>query len=173
MTAYYEICGYLPNGNYIQKGYDYGCIPPSEENVYTEGIHFKVMIYRLTLTDPDGRVHEFSAREVQQWCNYNNLTPVHELYYGYAKDLYPQLVQDTDGNVVISEDWCNQFIEALANDKERFYMEANSPDCRNKVPHEGLVIKTEKMKSEAWKLKCFSFLKGELAETEGNIEDNA
>ena len=172
MTAYYEICGFLPDGKYIQKNYDYGCVPPSDDH-YTEGVNFKVMIYRLTLTDPDGRVHEFSAREVQQWCTYNGLTPVHELYYGYAKDLYLQLMQDVNGSALISTDWCNQFIEALANDKERFYMEANSPDCKNKVPHEGLVIKTEKMKSEAWKLKCFAFLKGELTETESNIEDNA
>ena len=25
MTVYYEIVGFLPNGGYIQKGYDYGC----------------------------------------------------------------------------------------------------------------------------------------------------
>ena len=63
----------------------------------------------------------------------------------------------------------------LANDKN-FNMEMNSPSCNNKVPHEGLVIKIENMKSEAFKLKCFKFLDKEgkeLDKGETNIEDNA
>ena len=63
----------------------------------------------------------------------------------------------------------------MANDKN-FYMERNSPSCSNKVPHEGLVIKKEDMRSRAWKLKCFAFLNGEQKELdagEENIEDNA
>jgi hypothetical protein len=52
-------------------------------------------------------------------------------------------------------------------------MEQPSPECRNNVPHEGLVLKTEKMRSEAWKLKCFAFLQGELKDETANIEDNA
>lgn len=125
------------------------------------------MIYRITLTNVDGVVHEFSAREVQQWCKYKGLTPVIECYYGLAKDLYPNIVQD--------EHWAENFIESLANDS-RFYMEMNSPDCKNKVPHEGLVIKKEDMCSRAWKLKCFKFINGEQAELdagEENIEDLA
>lgn len=66
MTAYYEIVGFLPSGNYIQKNYDYGCTPPKAGETYTHEKHFKVRIYRLTLTNVDGVVHEFSAREVQQ-----------------------------------------------------------------------------------------------------------
>jgi hypothetical protein len=63
-------------------------------------------------------------------------------------------------------------MERLATDK-RFYMEENSPSCNNAVPHEGIVIKKESMISEAWKLKCFAFLNGELKNEESNIEDNA
>ena len=29
LTVYYEIIGYLPNGGYIQKDYDYGCEKPN------------------------------------------------------------------------------------------------------------------------------------------------
>ena len=165
MTAYYEIVGYLPNGQYIQKGYDYGCIPPKSEEDYKPEVNFKVRIYRLTHTNVDGFVHEFSAKEVQQWCFNNGLVPVTELYYGYADLLYPELD---------SKDpyWCDKFIEAMANDP-RFYMEQQSPDCANNVPHEGIVIKTEKMRSEAFKLKCFAFLQGELKDETVNIEDNA
>jgi hypothetical protein len=165
MTAYYEIVGFLPNGGYIQKGYDYGCIPPKEGDVYQYGIHFKVLIYRLTFTNTDGNVHEFSAREVQQWCQYYGLECVKQYYYGYAGQLYP--------NLDPQEHWNENFLQQLANDKD-FYMECDSPTCDNKVPHEGVVIKIENMKSEAFKLKCFKFLDKEgkaLDKGESNIED--
>lgn len=165
MTAYYEIVGFLPNGSYIQKGYDYGCIPPKEGDVYQHGVHFKVLVYRITMTNVDGNVHEFSAREVQQWCNFVHLTPVHQYYYGYASDLYPELDP--------AEHWNENFLQKLANES-LFYMEQDSPTCNNKVPHEGVVIKVENMKSEAFKLKCFKFLDKEgkaLDKGESNIED--
>ena len=165
MTAYYEIVGFLPNGGYIQKGYDYGCIPPKEGDVYQHGVHFKVMVYRVTLTNVDGNVHEFSAREVQQWCNNVGLTPVNQYYYGYAEELYPDLDP--------GEHWNENFLQLLANETA-FHMEEDSPTCNNKVPHEGLVIKVENMKSEAFKLKCFRFLDKEgksLDKGESNIED--
>lgn len=152
MTAYYEIIGFLPNGGYIQKNYDYGCLPPVGDEAYTYGKHFKVQIYRVTITDVSGKVHEFSAREVQLWAQMVGLIPVEQYYYGYAKDLYPDLDP--------SEHWNENFLSKLANDKN-FYMECNSPTCDNKVPHEGIVIKIENMKSEAFKLKCFKFLDGE------------
>ena len=55
-------------------------------------------------------------------------------------------------------------------------MEEDSPDCINSVPHEGIVIKKESGKSEAWKLKCFRFLDKEQQgadKNEVNIEDEA
>lgn len=165
-TAYCEIIGFTPTGNYIQKGYDYGCVPPKEDEEYTHEKHFKVRVYRITETNIDGVVHEFSAREVQQWCIANGLVPVTECYYGYAKDLYPELMQDLNN-------WNRQFWDKLANDV-RFYMEKDSPDCVNKVPHEGLVIKREDMVSRAWKLKTFRFLNKEMQALdagESNIED--
>lgn len=167
MTVYYEIVGFLPNGGYIQKGYDYGCVPPVGDEKYTHEKHFKVRIYRVTVTNVDGVVHEFSAREVQQWCARVGLTPVDEWYYGIAMDLYPDLDE--------LEHWNENFMQKLANDA-RFYMERNSPSCDNKVPHEGIVIKIENMKSEAFKLKCFKFLDEEgkeLDKGETNIEDEA
>lgn len=171
MTAYYEIVGYLPNGGNIQKlgnlACDYGCVPPTQDEKYEHGKHFKVLVYRITLTSITGHVHEFSAREVQQWCYQMGIPPVVEYYYGYAKDLYPDLNTD--------EHWNENFLQRLANDKQ-FFMECNSPTCTNKVPHEGIVIKIENMKSEAFKLKCFKFLDAEgkaLDKGETNIEDEA
>lgn len=187
MTAYYEIVGYLPNGNYIQKGYDYGCVPPSivrkfppEEDrpyyisnpdgthtFYKEEKHFKVRIYRLTYTNVDGKVFEFSPHQVQHWCKKVGLTPVEECYCGLAKDLYP--------DIKIDENWNSNFLDRLSNDK-KFFMECDSPHCNNKVPHEGLVIKIDDGITRAFKLKCFRFLNKEqqqLDKGEENIEDNA
>ena len=175
MTIYGEIVGFLPNGSYIQKNYDYGCVPPVEGEPYTHEKHFKVRVYRITITNVDGVSHEFSAREVQQWCKQVGLTPVTELYYGNAVDLYPELCQIVNSeDYMIPEDWNQQFWEKLANDED-FFMECNSPSCNNKVPHEGLVIKKEDMIARAWKLKCYAFIRGESEELDSgqsNIEDD-
>ena len=165
--AYYEIVGYLPTGKGIQSPFDYGCIPPKEGETYTHEKHFKVRIYRVTYTNPDGKVYEYTPRQVQQWCALVGLTPVEECYYGRAGDLYPDL--DPKNH------WSENFIESLSNDA-RFHMEKNSPHCVNKVPHEGVVIKIENGLSQAFKLKCFRFLNKEqelLDKGESNIEDEA
>lgn len=156
MTAYYEIVGYLPNGGAIQKlggkAFDYGFEPPKSAEEYKYGENFGIQVYRVTYTNPDGRVYEFSARQVQQWCTKEGLKPVEEYYYGYAKDLYPELS--------LTEHWNENFIQKLASDKN-FFMECESPTCNNKVPHEGVVIKIENSLSEAYKLECIKFLEGE------------
>lgn len=171
MTIYYEITGFLPNGGAIQKlggkAFDYGYIPPTSMGNYKYGENFGIQIYRLTYTNPDGHVYEFSARQVQQWCAKEGLKSVEEYYYGYAKDLYPDLS--------VSEHWNENFLQRLANDKN-FFMECESPTCNNKVPHEGLVIKIENSLSEAYKLKCIKFLEGEsksLDKGEVDIETQA
>ena len=166
-TAYYEIVGFLPNGKYIQPGYDYGCIPPKPGETFTHERHFKVRICRVTMTNVDGKVVEYTPLQVQQWCNKVGLTPVEECYFGKAKDLYPDL--DTFNH------WNENFIERLSNDK-RFFMELDSPHCKNKVPHEGLVIKPLDRLGSALKLKTFRFLdkEGRLADLgKVDIEDNS
>ena len=166
-TAYYEIVGYLPSGSYIQKGYDYGCVPPKSGEAFTLEKHFKVRVYRVTMTNVDGTVVEYTPLQVKQWCDNAGLTPVEECYFGKARDLYPDLD--------ISNHWNENFIERLSNDK-RFYMELDSPHCKNKVPHEGLVIKPLERLGTAFKLKAFRFLdkEGRLADLgEIDIEDNA
>ena len=161
-TVYYEILGFLPNGGYIQKGYDYGCVPPKEGETYTSEKHFKVRIYRITETNVDGKVLEYTTHQVQQWCEKVGLIPVEECFYGKAKDLYPDL--DT------TQHWNENFIDRLANDAN-FYMEKNSPHCNNKVPHEGVIIKIEDGLSRAFKLKCFAFINKIDMIEEINIED--
>lgn len=165
LTLYYEIVGYTTDNKYIQKEFDYGCRPMKLGESYTEGIHYKIYIYRITYTNVDGIVQEFSAKAVQNWCAKNGLRAVNEFYYGYAKDLYPDLD--------IENHWCENFLEKLANDKN-FFMEERSPECANNVPHEGIVIRVENNIARAFKLKCFKFLNKEqeaLDKGETNIED--
>ena len=164
LTVYYEIIGFLPNGGYIQKGYDYGYTAPSSPSDYVLNKHFGIQVYRVTYTNPDGIVYEFSARQVQQWCKKVGLTPVEEYYYGYAKHLYPK------PDDVADEDYGTYFVEQLGKNKI-FNMECLSPTCNNKVPHEGVVIKKENFVSEAFKLKCVKFLEGESKQLDSGEAD--
>ena len=166
ITLYYEIVGYLPSGSMIQGGYDYGCTEPIG-SLYTYNINYKIFVYRITSTNVDGEVIEFTAKEVQNWCNNKGLIPVKELYYGFAKDLYPTLDLETH--------WSNNFLDCISKD-DTFYMEKNSPDCKNKVPHEGVVIRIENNKPSAFKVKCLKFVAKEskqLDNGESNIEDES
>lgn len=156
ITVYYEICGYLPNSQkMIQKNHDYGC---------KEG-EFTIRVYRVTYTNPDGLVLEFSANQVQEWCVSMGLIPVKELYYGKAKDVYPDLD--------VSNHWHQNFLDRLKNDKTRFFMELDDPDCKNSVPFEGIVIRKEGLELNVWKLKTdrhYGFETAELDKGELDIE---
>lgn len=161
-TAYYEIVGFWHNGTYIQKGYDYGCVPPKEGEKYESEKHFKVRVYRLTITNEDGNVYELTPSEVNAWCERHNIKAVDTWYEGRAGDLYPDLDEKCH--------WSTNFIDSMAND-DRFYMEKLSPSCDNNVPHEGVVIKILGRNSEAFKLKCFRFLDKEQKNMDAGVQD--
>lgn len=164
MTIYYELVGFAKNGTYWQKDYDYGCTRPIDG--YVCGHNFKILVYRITLTNIDGIVHEFSTQDVQNYVhkwNIEGVIPVRQFYYGKARDLYPELET--------SENWSLDFINKLADDK-RFDMELDSPDCLAKVPAEGIVIKKESSMPQAWKLKSFRFLGIEQQRADAGEIDN-
>lgn len=154
MTIYYEIAGFLPDGGYIQKGYDYGCEPNN----------FKIFIYRITQTNEDGQVFEYSMRQVQDFCRLYHLNPVPLMFYGKAKDLL-------DGEKFLETEWEDKFLAKLQekyNDKDCYI-------CQNKVPEEGVVIRKESLELEAYKLKSPKFYEWEtkqLDKGEVNIEDD-
>lgn len=167
MTLYYEIIGYLPTGGAIQalggKAYDYGCTIPEHQYIYDK--NFSIQIYRITYTNPDGKVYEFTARQVENWCKEHGLHPVESCYYGYAKDMYNFGDEEQEFG-----DW---FLEQMKKDKSR-YMECSSPTCTNSVPHEGIVIRLED-ENIAYKVKCNKFLDKELKDLDkgvSNIEDD-
>jgi len=150
ITLYGEIVGYLPSGSMIQKGYDYGLQYGNHE--------FRV--YRITYTRPDGNVIEYSWNQIKDYCAKHNLKYVQEFYYGKLSN-WP----DTNGSVE----------EFLNNLSASYYMEKDDPDCKNKVPFEGVVVRVDNLDSfSAFKLKCKKFLKLEtddLDKGEVNLED--
>lgn len=164
MTFYYEIVGFLPNGGAIQKDYDYGC-EPGQHTIY---------IYRITQTNPDGKVVEFSAKQVQDFCKKNGLNAVPELYYGYAKNFTGIIPVKQEGNNIYLEDlesWRNHFLSAIKMN----YNEKSCYMCQNQVPEEGVVIRVEGLDFEAYKQKSTAFYELEtkqLDKGESNIEDD-
>lgn len=151
MTIYAEIAGYLPTGSYIQSQYDYGCLT---------GQH-KVFVYRITQTNVDGKVHEFSAKQVQEWCKLNGLLPVPELFYGYAKDLF------NDERLTLNN-WRKKFLEEI---KSR-YNEKDCYLCTNILSEEGCVVRLDnKLNCEVFKQKSTRFLEGETKMLDKGIID--
>jgi hypothetical protein len=168
LSIYYEIVGYTKSGSPIQKKYDYGCVQPKSGDTYTCGVNFKIAIYRVTMTNIDGVTVEFSPKQVQYWSFRNGLVPVYELYYGYAKDLFK--LSKVNNNPDLENNFGDQFLELckeLYTDKDCFM-------CSNKVPEEGVVIRIDGLKFEAYKVKSPRFLTLETSMLDKgvtNIED--
>jgi hypothetical protein len=150
MTFYAEIVGYLSDNSMIQKHFDYGC---------EAGTH-AIYIYRITYTNPDGLVYEFSAKQVQDFCTQNGLNPVPELYYGRVKDLVDY--KDSEELLTFLQDT---------------YLEKDCDMCKSKpsIPAEGVVVRIEANDLNVYKLKSFRFYEQESKEAdsgEANIEDS-
>jgi len=140
---YGEIFGYLPDTNiFIQKPYDYG----NKEGEYD------YIVYRVKKIDTEsGKSIELSTPQIIEFCDYFGFNKPHYFYYGYAKDLYPQIPPNTP-------DWHDRFLEQLEKD----YNEKDCFMCINKVPEEGVVIRKESMFNfEVYKLKSQRFLYAE------------
>jgi hypothetical protein len=143
ITIYGEAVGYTKTGAYIQNGYDYGC--PAGQ--------FATYVYRITTTNHSGQVYEFSHRQVKDYCEKYGLNMVPEIYYGKAKDLYPDLS--------VTEHWHQNFLDRLIGD----YLEKDCELCKSKkVPDEGICLRKDIFDSEIYKLKSFKFLEWETKE---------
>jgi len=140
LSIYSELVGFGEAGEFIQKGFDYGCV----DNQY------KKFVYRINYTNVDGNTIEFTWKQIKQYCEVNGLTSVPELYFGKAKDLF-----DLD----VDNHWSENFLEKL---KEK-YLEGNCHLCKNKVPAEGIVVNKydNLLYFMAYKLKSFAFLEYE------------
>lgn len=158
-TIYGEIIGYFPESTkQIQNNFDYGC---------TTG-ESKLMIYRITVTEKDGKKTELDIQDVIEFSNalsekISCIAPYPLLYKGTLYNLYPELD--------VATHWHENFIEKLKTDA-RFNMERPEPLCKGVVPREGLVIRLkDNIVSEAWKLKTLSFLAREAKQIDKGIVD--
>lgn len=155
MTFYYEIVGFLPNGGAIQKDYDYGC----------ESMKHAIYIYRITQTNVDGKIFEFSAKQVQDFCTKNGLNAVPQVYYGFAKGLFDRNVSFYEN--LTGEEFSDEFLTRV----KFLFNEHDCYICKNKVPEEGVVIRVEGLDFEAYKAKSNRFYERETKLLDQGIAD--
>lgn len=148
ITLYGEAVGYLKTGAYIQNGYDYGCEPGK----------FDAYIYRITFTNPEGKVFEFSTQQVKEYCNKFGMKCVPELYYGRAKDLF---------EIIVDDDWAINFVQKLSDE----YLEMDCDMCVNQVPAEGICIRREIFDIDVYKHKSFRFFEWETKQLDSDEVD--
>lgn len=145
---------------YNPKSFDYQKMTPKQ--MYHARL-FDIIVYRITYTNVDGKVFEFSTQQVKEFCKKYSLHSVKELYYGRAENLFP--------NLNINEHWHEEFLTNLRN----MYLEQRSVLCNNNVPEEGIVLRREVNGIDVYKLKSINFLEKEskmLDRGEINIESN-
>ncbi len=141
ITLYGEAVGQLPTGAWIQKGYHYGT-RPNQYDIY---------VYRITYTNPRGKVIEFSWPQIKEYCNKYGLNHVQEFYYGKAKDYCPA--------IPIEQHWNENFLNKLEKD---FMLDRMCPLNNGEVPEEGVVVRVDGLfECFPYKLKNFRFLEKE------------
>lgn len=160
MTLYGECVGYTKSGAFIQSGYDYGC----------EVGTFKVLIYKITVTNPDGRRYVLSSQQAKEWCDNNGLEHVHIFYSGKVRDLKTDKY-DYSTLDYTSDDWREKYLEMLRTD---YNLEQDCIHCKSSetpVPAEGIVVRKEGLRWEAFKLKAYRFLKLETDMLDKGVQD--
>jgi hypothetical protein len=155
ISMFGELVGFLSHSKQIQRGYDYGCDPGTND----------FWVYRMTKTDEYGKVKELSFKEIQEYCSQHDLKTVPVFYQGIAKDLFPEIPVD--------DEWRKNFLSKLSEK----YLEGDCQFCKNKVPAEGIVLRIESNeKKPALKLKSFRFKEKESGERDNgevNMEEEA
>lgn len=179
-TLYGEIVGYTPDGAPIQNEYHYGC---------AAGQH-RFLVYRVTYTNPDGKVLNLSWPQIKEFCAARGLETVKEVYYGYAKgflpkgavliaseDAYPSDWKSGDvldtGDIVRTqndEEWQQEFLTVVKNELVEDKLCPHNPG----MPAEGVVLRIERgTEFEAYKIKSFAFTSlesGNLDKGVSNLE---
>lgn len=140
-SLYGEIVGYVNIDSFIQKGYHYGC-ENGEKEFY---------VYRITYTNEDGKVYELTRPEIDNFCNSFGLKTTPLYFYGYAKDVYPDIKD--------SEHWHENFINRLESDASFGMCDVMCKYNNKEVPSEGVVVRIENiLDMQPFKLKNYKFL---------------
>lgn len=160
MTVYGEIVGFLPSGKMIQKNFDYGC---------SEGT-YKVFVYRVTWTLPNGHVVDWSWGTIKEWCRFHGLNVVPEFFAGKARELMNVNPSDhRDWQDAFLESLKTSFLEKKANGAA---MLPGSVRCNNPVWDEGIVVRLDdSFDFDVYKLKSFNFLAAESLQLDSGEVD--
>lgn len=150
ISIYAEIVGQTPDGEWIQKNYDYDL--PAKE--------FEIYVYRITYTSPGGHVYEFDTEQIGRYCYKYGLKMVPILYEGFAEGFLPY---STSFHMDYHE-WREDFLASLEED----FLELDCSMCVNKVPAEGIVLTVDSPTFEPYKLKSFRFYEHETKELDNN-----
>lgn len=152
ITVYGEIVGYTPDGAYIQKKYDYGCEPKTH----------RFYVYRVTSTNEDGEVIEFSWPQVKEFCVKKGLRVVPEYFFGFAQVNCGVENRDSD------DGFGDIFFKKLHGETQEKWCKF----CLNEVPAEGFVVRLDGLNvSEAYKVKSFAFQKFETEALDAGVVD--
>lgn len=120
--------------------------------MFTYNQEYGIYIYRITNTNVDGQVYEFSWEQLKEYCNKYGLNHVEEYFVGKVKEM-----------VVLDE--------SLLSYLQQKYLNKSYPDCKI---DEGVCIRL-RGSEEIFKLKSPNFIKMESdAQEKGetNLEDN-
>jgi hypothetical protein len=156
-TIYGEILAFTPNGNSVQKGYDYGC---------KQGEH-KFYVYKISVVNPDGKIIYLTDKQIEEYCEKVGLLYKDTfIYYGTIENLYKSLSKNNIFS--FGENWKEDLLHMLENK----YNEKDCYMCTNKVPEEGIILRIEHLEEyEAYKLKSKRFILRE-SEAQENLETN-
>ena len=160
MSIYGEIVGYIEGTDQmIQPGRDYGC------NVG----EWKFMPYRITQTDAEGNVTEWSMEKVYDFTQ-NLLSNYPEMF---GKILVPKILYigkfcDLYTDILVDDNWADNVYERMKNDTNRLGMELDEPMCNIVGPREGVVVRVGDV---AYKLKTQRHLELESERADNSIID--
>jgi hypothetical protein len=136
ITIYAEIVGQTPGGKWIQKNYDYGTNPNE----------FEVYVYRITSTNANGNVLDFTTNQIKRFCEKYQIKHVPIHYHGIANDFVQYLPEDAPS-------WSEALLAILSRD----YLEKPCQMSKNNVPTEGVVITLDRKYFTPLKLVSFAF----------------
>ena len=147
VTVYAEVVGQTPNGKWIQKGYDYGCLDKQHA----------IYIYRMTTTTSEGKVTEWSTSQIRHFVRTHGLKMVPILYHGFADGFTPTLDMSVDR-------WQGE----LLGDLMEKYLEKDCNMCSSKMPDEGVVVTVQAASPAPYKLKSNAFYLHETKQLDKN-----
>ena len=116
---------------------------------YTYGFDYEIFVYRITQTNVDGNVYEFSWSDLKKYCDKYGLKYVDEYFVGTVSDI------TTDGNK-----------EELLRHLHATYMNKSYKDCK---VDEGICIRIEDT-NEIYKMKSPLFIMKESNDLENGLD---